>query len=58
MNKQKKGKYLLIIGIVCLIISFVCMVLSKTSTGDYLILAGVSGALIFEGIHIKNKNDK
>lgn len=41
---------LLIVGIIELIISFVWMVLSQSSTGLYLILASISGATIKAGI--------
>ncbi|MGN0365943.1 MAG: hypothetical protein ACI4E5_08420 [Suilimivivens sp.] len=45
-------KYMvLILGILLLIISFVWMILSQTSTGPFLILSTISGATIVEGIH-------
>ncbi len=41
---------LLMIGIICLIGSFIWMCASKQSTGPFLILGAVSGAIIVEGI--------
>lgn len=41
----------LLIGILCLIASFIWMVLSQSSTGPFLILGSISGAIIMEGIH-------
>lgn len=41
----------LIIGIVLLISSFVWMLLCGESTGPFLLLGAVSGAIIVEGIH-------
>ena len=50
-------KYIvLVLGILLLIISFVWMILSETSTGPYLILSAISGAIIVEGIHQVRKN--
>lgn len=42
---------ILIFGILLLIGSFVWMVLSQHSTGPFLILGAISGAIIVEGIH-------
>ena len=45
-------KYIvLILGILLLIISFIWMILSETSTGPFLVLSEISGATIAEGIH-------
>ena len=40
---------ILLIGILCLLASLIWMVLSQSSTGPFLILAAISGALIIEG---------
>ena len=45
-----KTYIVLIIGIVSIVASFVWMVLLKTSTGPFLVLATVSGVIIEEGI--------
>ena len=51
-------KYIvLILGILLLIISFIWMILSETSTGPFLVLSAISGATIAEGIHQVKKND-
>jgi len=45
-------KYIvLLIGILLLVVSFVWMVASEGSTGPFLLLGGISGAVIVEGIH-------
>jgi uncharacterized membrane protein YbaN (DUF454 family) len=45
-------KYIvLILGILLLIISFVWMILSKSSTDSFLILSAIGGATLVEGIH-------
>ena len=50
-------KYIvLILGILLLIISFIWMILSETSTGPFLVLSEISGATIAEGIHQVRKN--
>jgi multisubunit Na+/H+ antiporter MnhE subunit len=47
---------ILLIGIFCMIASFIWMVLSQSATGPFLILGSISGAIIMEGIHrIKDK---
>ncbi len=48
----------LIIGIVLFIASFIWMILSQSSTGPFLLLASVSGALIFEGVQRVKRNNK
>ena len=54
--KNIKMYALLIVGITELIISFVWMVISQSSTGLYLILAFIGGATIKAGIDkINNK---
>lgn len=38
-----------ILGILCLITSFIWMLLAQSSTGPFLLLAGVGGALLANG---------
>lgn len=49
----------LIIGIVLLIVSFIWMIISRSSTGLFLILGGAGGAVITEGVFRikKTKNE-
>lgn len=49
-DKKMKKYIVLILGVLLLIISFVWMILSKTSAGPYFILAAISGSTISEGI--------
>lgn len=43
---NKRRKLFLIAGILCLIVGFVWMVIAQFSTGPFLILASVGGALL------------
>ncbi len=45
-----KKYILLIVGIIELIVSFIWMILSRSSTGLFLVLAAISGATIEHGI--------
>ena len=56
-KRFRMKKYIvLILGILLLIISFIWMILSETSTGPFLVLSAISGAKIAEGIHQVRKN--
>lgn len=46
-----KKYIILLIGVLCLIGSFIWMILSQASTGPFLILGSIGGAIICEGIH-------
>ena len=56
-RRFRMKKYIvLILGILLLIISFIWMILSETSTGPFLVLSAISRATIAEGIHQVRKN--
>ena len=46
---------LVILGIICLVGSFIWMLISQSSTGPFLFLAGAGGALLADGISTKEK---
>lgn len=52
---MKKKSITFIVGIICLIVSFIWMLLSQSSTGPFLFLSGAGGALIANGIGKKDK---
>ena len=50
--------FILVIGILLLVASFIWMIIMESSTGSFLILGAVSGAVIDEGIHRIKKEKK
>lgn len=52
---MKKEYITMILGIVCLVVSFAWMILSQASVGPFLFLAGAGGALIAGGRKGKDK---
>lgn len=54
-ENMKKKRIRFILGIVCIIGSFIWMLLSQSSTGPFLILAGAGGVLLADGIIKKDE---
>lgn len=52
---MKKKRILIILGIICLVGSFIWMLRSQSSTGPFLFLAGAGGALLANGKSTKDK---
>lgn len=55
VENMKRKRILIILGIICLIGSFIWMLISQASTGPFLFLAGAGGALLADGISTKEK---
>lgn len=52
---MKRKRILIILGIICLVGSFIWMLISQSSTGPFLFFAGAGGALLADGISTKEK---
>ena len=46
---MKKKRILVILGITCIVLAFIWMILSQSSVGPFLLLAGAGGALLANG---------